>query len=215
MNIFSWSGSCFYFWRSSLGGGRFFASCKLYLRHFFVSSIFFLGWTAGVACPLYTDTGGKILRLQVAEKQIRDKSRHSKRDLCLGRVECRLTFCFSATRNLYTDFFQQCLYIKDTPFPLYSFGKIYFIEKKEVPGIEIVCWCKKPATTRRAPRVKKTATPWKWIRESGSWMAFYLVILRLLFGSDFFEGFGNFFFRSRCKQAYNHIHNDCYNESRK
>ena len=89
----------------------------------------------GPVCPFYTDTGGKILRLRVAEKQIRDKSRHSKRDIRLGRVECRLTFCFSATCNLYTDFFQQCLYIKDTPFPLYSFGKIYFIENKESLGI--------------------------------------------------------------------------------
>ena len=119
--------------------GRFFQFAKYIPGASFWIVCFSTDEQPGALVHFYTDTGGKILRLQVAEKQIRDKSRHSKRDLCLGRVECRLTFCFSATRNLYTDFFQQCLYIKDTPFPLYSFGKIYFIEKKEVPGIEIVC----------------------------------------------------------------------------
>ena len=42
---------------------------------------------------------------------------------------------FICSDNLYTDFFQQCLWQQDNPAPVYSLEKTDFINNKEVPGI--------------------------------------------------------------------------------
>ena len=83
----------------------------------------------------HTDTGEKILRLPASENKFLIRDDISKRDLRLGRVEMSSQFCF-LRRAIFIRIFADSVCIKRTRLlPVYSFGKIYFIEKKEVPGI--------------------------------------------------------------------------------
>ena len=90
----------------------------------------------GALVHFYTDTGGKILRLPASENKILIGDDISKRDLRLERVEMSSQFRF-LRRAIFIRIFANSVCIKRTHrFPVYSFGKIYLIEKKEASGIK-------------------------------------------------------------------------------
>ena len=83
----------------------------------------------------HTDTGEKILRLPATENKVLIGDDISKRDLRLERVEMSSQFRF-LRRAIFIRIFANSVCIKRTHrFPVYSFGKIYLIEKKEASGI--------------------------------------------------------------------------------
>ena len=84
----------------------------------------------------HTDTGEKILRLPAEENKVLIRDDISKRDVRLERVEMSSQFCF-LRRAIFIRIFANSVCIKRTHrFPVYSFGKIYLIEKKEASGIK-------------------------------------------------------------------------------
>ena len=83
----------------------------------------------------YTNTGEKILRLPATENKVSIGDDISKRDLRLERAEMSSKFCF-LWQTIFIRIFANSVCIKRTRLlPVYSFGKIYFIENKESLGI--------------------------------------------------------------------------------
>ena len=98
---------------------EFFVTLAKYIPvNYFLVVCFFTSEQPGAVCPFHTDTGGKILRLLTAGKQSQYLIRDFKtRPNGLERLKSRIMFCFLCGGNLYTDFFQQCLYKKNILLP--------------------------------------------------------------------------------------------------